>query len=148
MPWGTVREALCKKPEGILPQMNFVPWIVLGCNCVPPVLNIYIHFILTGCQFIAIEPNSVKGYSECCPQRTQSGYGFQLAFILSQIRSIVYARRNCFYEFVYPEKFWERAVLSIFSMCLLAFIYTYFPDHVFLTSNNPLDHCFLCHSHI
>ena len=45
MPWGTVREAPGKKAEGLLPQVHFVPWIVLGNDFIPPVVNIYIQLI-------------------------------------------------------------------------------------------------------
>ena len=42
-------------------------------------------FILFGCQNIAIEPNLVKGYSECCPQDTLNlDMAFCLIFMLSQ----------------------------------------------------------------
>jgi hypothetical protein len=34
-----------QNPEGFLPQVCFDPWIVLGHDFVPPVLNIYIEFI-------------------------------------------------------------------------------------------------------
>lgn len=125
MPWGTVGEAPCKKSEGVFPQMNFVPWIVLGHNYMTPVLNIYIHCILTGYQFRAIEPNPMKGYSGCCPKCAQSGYDFLPCFhsfpgsLYSTCQAIVFMNWSIL------SKFWERAALSIFSMCLLAFIYTY-----------------------
>ena len=39
---GDCGEAPGKKAEGLLPQVHFVPWIVLGCDFMPPVTNIYI----------------------------------------------------------------------------------------------------------
>lgn len=58
MPWGTVREALGrawgKKAEGLLPQMHFVPWIVLGGDFRAPMTNICIQFIryVYSCQML------------------------------------------------------------------------------------------------
>lgn len=45
MPWRTIREAPGKKAEGLFPQVRFVYRIVLECNFVPPVFNIYIQLI-------------------------------------------------------------------------------------------------------
>lgn len=42
MPWGTMREALGKKAEGLFCQVNFVPRIVLGYDFMSPVTYIYI----------------------------------------------------------------------------------------------------------
>ena len=63
MPWGTVRKAPGKKGDGLLPQVHFVPWIVLEHDFVPPVANIYIQFLR-------------HAYSCCMSEhsyRTQSG---------------------------------------------------------------------------
>lgn len=42
MPCRSVRDTLGKKPEGLLPQVQFVLWIVLGSGFVPPVINMYV----------------------------------------------------------------------------------------------------------
>lgn len=42
MPWGTMREALGKKAEGLFCQVNFVPRIVLGYDFMSPVTYIHI----------------------------------------------------------------------------------------------------------
>ena len=39
-----MREAPEEKAEGLLSQVHFVPWTVLGRDFVPPVTNIYIQF--------------------------------------------------------------------------------------------------------
>lgn len=41
VPWGTVREALRGKTEGLLPQVHYVLWIVPGHDITHPVLIIY-----------------------------------------------------------------------------------------------------------
>lgn len=41
MPWRTVKETQEKKGEGLSPQVCFVSWIILGCDPMPPVINIY-----------------------------------------------------------------------------------------------------------
>jgi hypothetical protein len=42
MSWKNVRDVQGKKAEGLLPQVHFVPWVVLGYTIMPPVFNIYI----------------------------------------------------------------------------------------------------------
>lgn len=48
-PWwtvlqGTVRQAPGKKAEGLLPEVNFVSWIVTGDDFMSPATNIYTQF--------------------------------------------------------------------------------------------------------
>lgn len=61
---GTQSEGWPIPDEGLLPQVHFVPWIVLGHDFMFLVANTYIqfikHVILVGCQDIAIEPNLVS----------------------------------------------------------------------------------------
>jgi hypothetical protein len=78
--------------------------------------------ILVGCQNTAIEPNLAKGCAERSPQCALASC---LAFVLSQIKSIVYARELCL-NWPVLRKFWEKAVLLIFSVSFLAFIYMIF----------------------
>jgi hypothetical protein len=82
VPWGTVREAPAQKAEGLLPQVHFVPWIVLGCDLVHPVTNIYIQLVIHVYSWWMSEHSC----------RTQSGQytvnlhmAFHLAFMLSQV---------------------------------------------------------------
>ena len=42
---GNCEKGSRKKAEGLLPQVHFVPWIVLGWDSVPPARNICIQFI-------------------------------------------------------------------------------------------------------
>lgn len=53
-----------KKVEGLLFQVHFIPWIILGYDSVPPVTNICTQFtrsvILNGGQNITIESNLVR----------------------------------------------------------------------------------------
>lgn len=37
---GELRERLQEKMQRALPQVNFVPWIALGCDFMPPATNI------------------------------------------------------------------------------------------------------------
>lgn len=62
-PWGTMREAPGTRAEDLLPQVHFAPWIVLGCDFMSPVRNIYI-------QLIRHAPSC---WVSECSYRTQSG---------------------------------------------------------------------------
>jgi hypothetical protein len=108
--------------------VHFVPWIVLGSDFVTRVTNIHIEFlsILVGYQNLAAESSSVKGHTECRPQCALNlDMAVCLAFTLSQIYSIVCARQLCLHRSVL-RKFWERAALLTFRMCLLVFVYMFF----------------------
>jgi hypothetical protein len=124
----TVKEAPGKKAGGLLPQVHFVPRIVLGHDFVPPVINIYVQFVR-------------QVYFCCMPDRicrTQFGQCtlnldmvFCLAFVLFQISSIIRARQLGF-DCSVLRKFWERAGSWHFFTC-------------FSELKQPsLDHCFLC----
>ena len=114
--------------EGLLPQVHFVPRIVLGHDFVPPVINIYVQFVR-------------QVYFCCMPDRicrTQFGQCtlnldmvFCLAFVIFQISSIIRARQLGF-DCSVLRKFWERAGSWHFFTC-------------FSELKQPsLDHCFLC----
>ena len=54
--------------------------------------NVLSMSILVGCWVVAIEPNPVKGYAECCPQGALDlDLAFCLVSVLPQIESIVHA---------------------------------------------------------
>jgi len=81
MLWGTMKEAPEKKVEGLLPQVYFVLWIVLGRGLVPAGCNIYIQFIRHICSCWMSE-QSCRTQSGLC---TLNPYmAFCLAFMVSQ----------------------------------------------------------------
>ena len=82
VPWGTVREAPAQKAEGLLPQVHFVPWIVLGCDFRAPVTNTYIQFIRYVYSYQMSE-HSCKTQSGQCNLNLYLAFCF--AFILSEI---------------------------------------------------------------
>lgn len=86
MTQGTVRGAEGKKAGGLLPQGHFVPWIVLGCDLMPSVTDIYIQLIrqVRSCWM------SDHSYRTQSGQRTLNlEVAFCLAFVMSQMPSIM-----------------------------------------------------------
>jgi hypothetical protein len=80
--WGTVGGAPGKKAEGLLPQVHFVPWIVLGHDFMPSVTNIYTSLIrhVYSCW---MSEQSYRNHSVQCTLSLGMAFGF--AFILCQI---------------------------------------------------------------
>lgn len=72
------------------------------------------------------------------------GTAFFLAFVFSQMKSIVCARQLCLNGSVL-RKFWERAALRAFCTCFLTFICVFF-DRVFVNSTFPVSVLSLLHS--
>ena len=78
--------------EGLLPQIRFVPWIVLRCDFVPPMANIYIQLIK--CLFLL----DVR-----CSVSPEPSYGLCLAFVPFPDR-IHSACQAIVFKLVCPEK--------------------------------------------
>lgn len=136
-----------KKVKDLLPQVRFVPRIVLGAIS-PPVTNICIQFmrLVYSCWM------SVHGYRAPSGQRItwalssvypESGYGLCLAFMFSQRESVVPARQLCL-NWSVLRKLKERAAPLIFNMFLWALICICFSE----LKQPSLDHCLLCYTHV
>ena len=78
------------KAEGLLPQMDSVPWIVLGCDFMPVGRKILIQFIRVAysCWMSEYSYRSilVKAYAEYLPQCILNlNMALTLAFMIYQI---------------------------------------------------------------
>ena len=118
-----------KKVEGLLFQVHFIPWIILGYDSVPPVTNICTQFtrsvILNGGQNITIESNLVR-----VPWIWIWLSDLLLCFLRYNLY-IVHARQLC----LKWSTWWgSEKGLFIFSMCLLVFIYMFWTQTTFLKS--------------
>lgn len=112
-----------KKRHSLSPLGHFLPLVVFGCDFLPPATNNCIqftkHVYSCECQNRAIELSFMEGYVVCCPRCTLNlDTAFCLDFMFSKIKSIVHARQLCL-NWSVLRRFWERATLLIFKMCLL-----------------------------
>lgn len=121
------------KRQGLFPQVHFVHCEFLVQDFMPSVTNICIQFTRHAYFYwmshIAIEPNVMKYYADCCLQCTVNlDMNLFLTFMFSQIWSTVPAWKLGL-NWSVLRKFRERAFLLICSIGLLTFVYMLFWSH-------------------
>ena len=118
------------KAQGLLPQVQFFPWIALGCDFMPPVTNIYKTCLFLLDVWILLQNPIWSVYLE-------SGYILLPCFCA--FPDIIYSMcQTILFKLIYYEEVWEMAVLLIFSMCLMTFVCMFFCE----LKQSSLDHCF------
>lgn len=119
LPWRIMREA---PGQGrAFTSGAFIPWIVLGCDFVFPVLNIYIQFIVHVYSWRMSEHSYRTQFGQCTLHLNMASALFSC--FSDKICSIYQA---IVLYLVCPEKVLGQTTPSIFRMYLLTFIYMFF----------------------
>lgn len=125
-----------KKAEGLLPQVHFVPWIVLGCGFLSPVTNLYIQLIR----------NIYSCWMSDHGCKTQSAqHTLNLPCFCAFPDTIYRMCQATVLKSVCPERVLEE-VLCRYLVRAYWHLFTCFSDQVFLNSNNLPWFVFLLHS--
>jgi hypothetical protein len=100
--------------------------------------NVGDMFILVRCQIIPLEPNMVS----------VPGIWIWPSPCLHTSLDIIYSAMQLCLNWTVLRKFWESAVLLIFSVWLLKFIYIFYWPRLSGWKQWSLDHSFLCSIHV